>query len=234
MQRLVIFPFLDFRGIKKLKTTTNKIFYLDTSSFHLFPSNSSELNREIIKHCKPTLLCCRRSSRARRSPWGSGCKAGHWMWDQTRCLRLLRFADLLSSASIACVMCANVRALQDGKRWRPAAVRLPIPADRRGGGAAHALPLPEGGQHQIRPCRGLRGQPPQAMGPAAGRRRRRGRRRRYFYRRSVKFLYARGGGRPRGVGKQVGVRPCVQAVGTKPATAMGASTAVRVRGWGGR
>ena len=56
----------------------------------------------------------------------------------------------------------------------------------------------------------------------------------YFCRRSVKFLYARGGGRPRGVGKQVGVRPCVQAVGTKPATAMGASTAVRVRGWGGR
>jgi len=216
MQGLVIFPFLGFRGIKKLKTTTNKIFYLDTSSFHLFPSNISELNREIIKHCKPTILCCRRSSRARRSRWGSGCRSGHWMWDQTHCLRLLWFAF---------------------KRidwWRPAAVGLPIPADRWGGWATHALTLQEGGW-----------QPDTGFVPAAvyevdlhrseqwdlllaggGGEDAGG----YFCRRSVKFLTSCMRGEEaarapaRGVGKQVGVRPCVQAVGRKPAT-------VRVRGW---
>jgi len=90
-----------------------------------------------------------------------------------------------------------------------------ILADRRGGGAAHALPLPEGGRHRLRPAVyevDLHRSEQWDLLPAGGGGEDGGG---YFCRRSVKFLYAREEGSRSGYG---------HAWGRKPATAMGAST----------
>ena len=92
-----------------------------------------------------------------------------------------------------------------------------ILAHRRGGGAAHALPLPEGGRHRLRPAVyevDLHRSEQWDLLPAGGGGEDGGG---YFCRRSVICA---------GGGKQVGVRPCVgkEARDGDLAAAMGAST----------